>query len=1416
MSDKKQALSSPSASAPPPSLPLVWVTIGKTQHSAHLVEEDASTQQCWVQWTSTQQVEQVASSRVAKALSPRRRKVPERLEDNDSHDDDNNNNEPPPGQAKRRKSTSDVPTSSGKFSLTKVKNPAAAARRASEPKGKHSRTTKGFYATSKRRKSISRQVDDDDNDNHGDDDVVAKEQQATRIEDAEFTLSLSDLDEEELAAALVSEDSQHALRDMEMNDDDDDDDAPDKSAPKSASQYKALSVPSETISSTSARTTETPGFPLIQSAYIQNLAEICNIISKDGRWRVEGSEPLLKWEDGVDLSAVTYLSRCYIPPEPHVRKTPCICLLCRDNPTKPSSNVEPAKANSSSTQPTTASRKPQNNGASVANSEMVLSDEEVRWIHLFCRLFYRRGPWFRMDDVYDRYYKPGRKRTYGEKPTDNEPDNDGSNPVPVPSGGNENDIDTSTSSSRNRGTNSRNPIKLDASMLESHLECFSDLVHDLCQLSQAGLIRAFRDEEECGKTVGVTLLTADMRANVLSKLGGGRRRSSIRGMSQSAPGNAIWNQMRQQKSILSSFSGSGSTLLPVLKHVDEVILDLMVTNILKSSCKIDSSAYLPASIHKGHARTLQHKLQCLLRRDGLSHFSCFRLREEPFIALLRCCRLFLCATSGPGDMRSDETNGWKSLLVCHGTPPLHKRVRRPGIDTWCLVSYPGSLTRFGRTSAFFINAYESVDPSLRGAVRKQIFFSRHHFLAWESAVELRVNVDYLLELTDLVRYETRRMERDDSSQDKGRSTVGTFEGDSVDYLGLLTEEGRRRTVKKYFEAGDQVKRVCTRITELLQSSSDMKLREWERILVVTAFLCTCVLDERYRTITEAELSRMEARPWLRHLWWEGCIAYLCWDLIPILEKFDIYDYAVVSLKMLIYGREIDDGRYEDASRLAPLLLSRRARGKAFDRLIIDLNHVGKQENNEKTKKQKKLAAKSRMGHQATFCENVLTGVVETASIPFSAIRGLARRLKRPLCETIYPRTSLEAQELGLRLENTPLEEGAEKKKGYKDWTPVTDFALANNVLGPDATVGSRCVFVGHEDESFNVEQLAMECYKSGKLPVFQGGTQNQIGGWEGWHDEGGHVRALFRIVCGGPLLGMDWGCAASAGSINECEAVQISPHQGAPFDLHVGFEISSASSKTTNNFYARRRDRIESFLVKVACLNKQEICDLVFDSVAARLAYAAETGRKDPSLERDLENVRTFSLIAAGCGGELLAAIFRCLLFDYRHWSGGLPDLLLVRAFFEDMDGGPCGLVDLSAWVGESFSEEFQLRLKNQAGAAMLADDEFLGCSKVGDSGGTQNRSSRRSLPQQSKTIQSRTYTAADMPQRLQLTHNGTPVIPQCMMVEVKSSNDRLDPRQEDWLNVLDRYGNARVCKFEDSKKFKRRAQLEGNEAADS
>ena len=47
-------------------------------------------------------------------------------------------------------------------------------------------------------------------------------------------------------------------------------------------------------------------------------------------------------------------------------------------------------------------------------------------------------------------------------------------------------------------------------------------------------------------------------------------------------------------------------------------------------------------------------------------------------------------------------------------------------------------------------------------------------------------------------------------------------------------------------------------------------------------------------------------------------------------------------------------------------------------------------------------------------------------------------------------------------------------------------------------------------------------------------------------------------------------------------------------------------------------------------------------------------------------------------------------------------------------------------------------------------------------------------------------------------------VFVQCLFVEVKSASDKLDERQEDWLNILDKEGCARVCKFVKSKKVGR------------
>jgi VRR-NUC domain len=270
--------------------------------------------------------------------------------------------------------------------------------------------------------------------------------------------------------------------------------------------------------------------------------------------------------------------------------------------------------------------------------------------------------------------------------------------------------------------------------------------------------------------------------------------------------------------------------------------------------------------------------------------------------------------------------------------------------------------------------------------------------------------------------------------------------------------------------------------------------------------------------------------------------------------------------------------------------------------------------------------------------------------------------------------------------------------------------------------------------------------------------------------------------------------------------VHLSPYQSAPFDLHVGFEVRN----TTGGFYARRQHKVKLFLDKIESLRDQEVSDLIYDSIASRVQYMNTNKQKDPFLDRDMLQIRTLSAIAAGFGGKQLASIFRCFFFDYRHYSGGLPDLHLLRAAIVDpcqTTDGEVTLVDLGEWIGESFSQENQNSLAAHQAAAILCDrdDEFLGCSKVGDSGGQASRFSRNgkllSNASMKATDQSKIPSLDSLPDKLQLEHKGHAVRVECMMVEVKSSNDRLDPRQEDWLNILDRYGNARVCKFESKRK---------------
>jgi VRR-NUC domain len=1329
----------------------------------------------------------------------------------------------------------------------------------------------------------------------------------------------------------------------------------------------AAQVTSTTDASTSVTNTVSKRqFSHRSSAYLQSLAEICHAILWDARWRVaappsQSSQRLFAWERGDDMSAVHALARRYLPLSEIQRGNDRIQETVRDERSSGGSLVEG------------------NLGGQKQQQKMIEDDnsdgDEVkpeseadldRCLETYSRLYFRKGPWFRLDNVFSSYYlpKPVHSANHSMSPDCDQQSSSSTTPLattepaPVNMPTKRAQFFVPTSQRKefqpkevrdNRNGNTRTGRDhIDQGIIDRQIAAAEVLLIDMKRLHRMGLVRSFRSEEECGKQVGKTeshasrILRLDEQRLLLSKLGGQHRKrkrpppsshagetSSTHSASTTSPSetvgtskNLIWKQMSQQKAIFSGFCTTAGEvdkksghpyLLPVIKHVNRILLEKWATAIVLKASKVE---YVPSSILRSATRSVSESLEQLTSTYQLDDALCVRLRECPLRTLRRACRLYLCATSGPGDMRGDGINGWRTLPESHSihqfSAPLRTSViPQPGSHSWNSISYPGRDWRLRLFSYNFVNAHVPV-PATEGDESKKtmeldvdaldklsdirVFSSLRSFKSWEHGVELRANVDYLLELNELLLYNGRKQARemdkslhedgsnlDDRREISPRNVPTGTPGTKVDYLEVLTIAGRSKAVSGFLNTR---KRDCMQVSgeierdvsELLGTPiGDVPLsalvgmnraeaslspaqpieksrlqNECERILGVVAIVLFHVLETRNATASSPDVSSISSRPWLRHMCWEGCMAYVLWDVIPILERRGYYHFAIKALEVLLFGKRFpraskgwipkslvdETPKSQSVAVLAQSFLSRRARGKAYERLLIDYMHVQRKNAVEnETPRDSKEVTKARRGKSGLKCppkpnsptpnevvvqltRPLLKAHAPTGQITFSATRTLARRLKCPLSSSLKDLDLYETRELGgHRFSNGDVGQREQEGAKYSDWAPVTDTAVANAMVSNDNAVGGRCAYIGFEDDevknlysgSLNVEELAMEYYNKGVLPATHDQSSTDKGGWVGWHDEGGKIRALFRILSSA-TLGMDWG---GLGNYGDDYTLFLTPYQGAPLDLHVGAELVGSDPGNApvprRGIYNRKRTAIEEFLDNLSRLRGEELADLVYDCIKERLMYSTALHRNDPSLERDVSQVRTLSMLAAGFGGNMLAAIFRCLFFDYRHYSGGLPDLLLVRAIYSPSDDHQTStdLVDLGDWIGESFSKEYQDAIKAEKIAQVFAgkDEEFLGCSKVGDSGGRgtnqRNKATGRNTPEPKRNGEdpSAGRGLIGMPDRLRLRHNDRNVRVECMCVEVKSQNDRLDPRQEDWLNILDRFGNARVCKFAKPKK---------------
>ena len=985
-----------------------------------------------------------------------------------------------------------------------------------------------------------------------------------------------------------------------------------------------------------------------------------------------------------------------------------------------------------------------------------------------------------------------------------------------------------------------------------------------------------------GRHGGLTIGTSAYSSSAISNGRGEDRRLTRR----SSSANIIWQQMNTQQSVVAAFGGaskSSARSLPVKRHVHDVVWTKFASRILAS---IGHQSRSSSSIAKAKSllSSTWSEATRMYRLDKAGGGSCpaplppplssVRLREAPLLILRRAARLYLCAGGGPGMMRGDSgANGWASVFLESFQPSTESRAdMAPEIlrllesgSTWHKISYPGLNSRFGLSLFSFTTDYEPLSQRENSNEDIIIFSSREDFHRWEICAEMRATVDRVLELNEVLHYLSRRAVAKHLVHTDDRHREDFFSCNAIlipDTHALLTLNGRRNLVKKlvsieviegssrYQQAVDQVAtHVESTINDLVgakglsqDSDTDPFSNDAERIVCVMAILGVHVLLLRFRSIGGNGKPSLINRPWLRHLSWESVLSYILWDCVSVLEKKKCYELAVLTLKTILMGNrgscdQTDEKNGASISHrdvYVRSLLSRRVRGKAFERLVIDQSHLEKLEK-KKTSKETKSGGKKNQDESLpltdiqNFCLNTIVAEGGLSSIPFSAVRSLARRMKVPLKRTLVNVMNAEMDELGIRQSGNTDDDSS----GYSDWRPTTDHAVANAISHETTNgIGKRCAFVGWETEddtqcggnvvqpqALNVEELALEEYASGRLPKFtdsEDPLKSKVkGGWVGWHDEGGRVRALFRILCAPNLTG--------GSGMDNCDAkidkrtLFLTPMQGAPLDLHVGYQ-----ELLPQGFYKRRKSEISRYLTNLEAMTPQEICNAVYESVMQRLQLVTDEKLgpihpKDVFLSRDIGELRTLCLIAAGLGGRSLAAIFRCLCFDYRHYSGGLPDLLLGRALYveggtENDGAGDGELVDLGDWIGEAFSSESIKEGEVVKLARILADrdDEFLGCDKVGESGASASSkrwSQRKHQPVRSfnqATSQDNSKNGVDagnpLPSKLILSHNGRSIRCECMFVEVKSANDRLDVRQEDWLNVLDRVGNARVCKFDKQK----------------
>lgn len=329
----------------------------------------------------------------------------------------------------------------------------------------------------------------------------------------------------------------------------------------------------------------------------------------------------------------------------------------------------------------------------------------------------------------------------------------------------------------------------------------------------------------------------------------------------------------------------------------------------------------------------------------------------------------------------------------------------------------------------------------------------------------------------------------------------------------------------------------------------------------------------------------------------------------------------------------------------------------------------------------------------------------------------------------------------------------------QSWSPplvtVTGHRLSR---GEGLAKGGKSRYVSSSDNVVGVEDLALEAIGQGEAVGEQGSAfaQRLAGGhWVGWHCEGAVLRSVFGLLFWDVLFGPTSDAAA-------CVPVFVSPYQDAPLDLD-----------TAGTFYLNRADIIEKRLLHI-----QTACEW---GLASELAdrYRSCYRQRCRGVTWDTP-LKVLCATVVCLKGPALALTCRALASDYRYFSGGLPDLFLVRASV-DKDDGSAEFLDFEAWLGRGCLEIGVDLLDDVVGKAD-AEAEAEGLNSDEDTEPTADTSKSGSVD-----IFHCEAEGLERPE-------GHWQFEACF-VEVKGPSDSLSRRQWTWLKYLDDGGVlAGVC----------------------